>query len=559
VTTARKIPVRLISLLLFIFFFSGFSSLIYQIVWQRVLSLYYGVGAISITLIISVYMFGLGIGALFGGLLAEKIKNKMTLYFAVELLIGCFGLISLPLLGFLGRHTAGSSYLISAVYMLAFLSLPTLLMGITLPLLTKIFNPLIHNFLRTVSLLYFINTIGAAIGTVFSSYVLISLFGLDIAVYFAVVVNFILAALIFLARYLPTGRKEKQYLPQSQDGRDVILGRMAYLLVFITGFLAIGYEIVWLRVVGVLVKASPYAFSSVLSVYLFGIAIGSFGMGRYLRREKAISRRNLFFLLQFLIGTCVMVTFAGYYYLTKYTALGLFTQLSFSFPVHPPLVIPSVPTRYWLGGILYYLYCFYCLADVFFWPMIFVFVPTILMGASFPLISSLALSQINREGKTVGTVYFFNIAGNVLGGVLTGFVLLACLGTETTLLIFSSVGIFLGLFVTRFAARGLPGIAKLALVIVLLTANAAFFPKKGRLYEIIHASPGKDYDVYLQEGVDGIIVTYQHQEKVKNYINGLGHGGRPSPWFNYETIKAASFAQKAKNVLVIGFGEQLPK
>jgi len=62
------------------------------------------------------------------------------------------------------------------------------------------------------------------------------------------------------------------------------------------------------------------------------------------------------------------------------------------------------------------------------------------MGASFPLISLLALSRHNQEGKTIGTVYFFNIAGNVLGGIVTGFVLLAYLGTEATLLIFSTIG-----------------------------------------------------------------------------------------------------------------------
>ena len=96
-----------LSLLAGIFFFSGFASLLYQVVWQRLLTVHYGVGSVSITLIVSVYMFGLGLGSLIGGFLAEKAENKITLYFWVEFLLGCFGLISLPLLNLLGNYTAG--------------------------------------------------------------------------------------------------------------------------------------------------------------------------------------------------------------------------------------------------------------------------------------------------------------------------------------------------------------------------------------------------------------------------------------------------------------------
>lgn len=545
--TERKTPVRLTSLLALIFFFSGFASLIYEVVWQRLLTLYYGVGAISTTLIVSVYMLGLGVGALFGGFLAERVRDKITLYFVVELLIGFFGLVSLPFLDFLGRHTAGSSYLVSAPYMFLFLCLPTMLMGITLPLLTKIFNRLIQNFLNTVSFLYFINTIGAAVGTIFASYVIISFFGLDSGIYFAVAINFILAALIFLARYFPIGQQDKEFLPELEEERNDIFGNIAYPLVFITGFLAIGYEIVWFRVIGVLVKDSPYAFSTTLSVYLLGIALGSLAMNKYLRRQKTIGRSSLFFSLQFLIGICVLVIFIGYFYLTKYTFLDKFTIMSSGTSPHPifisfPLSIKGVLTT------LYYLF------DVFLWPMIFVFVPTILMGASFPLIASLALSQRNKEGKTVANVYFFNITGNVLGGILTGFLLLPHLGTEVTLLVFSSVGIFLGLFVKRFAGRQLATIWRIGLVLILLVVNVTFFPKAGQLYPIMLPSHGKEFAIYLEEGADATVVTYQYQDEVWNYINGQSHGGRPGYRYYYDTIEAASFAPRIRNVLIIGYG-----
>jgi spermidine synthase len=128
---------KLTLLIGFIFFFSGFASLIYQVVWQRLLTLHYGVGSIAITLIVSVYMFGLGVGALIGGYLAERIRQKVLLYFIVEAALGIFGIGSLSFLDVLGRYTAGTSYILSLLGIVLFLSLPTLLMGITLPLLTK--------------------------------------------------------------------------------------------------------------------------------------------------------------------------------------------------------------------------------------------------------------------------------------------------------------------------------------------------------------------------------------------------------------------------------------
>src|SRR3569833_2887551 len=87
-----------LTILIFIFFASGFSSLAYQVAWQRILTLYYSIENISTTLIVSVYMLGLGLGAIIGGKLAERIKNKILFYFVIELLIGCFGFISIPFL-----------------------------------------------------------------------------------------------------------------------------------------------------------------------------------------------------------------------------------------------------------------------------------------------------------------------------------------------------------------------------------------------------------------------------------------------------------------------------
>ena len=274
-----------------IFFFSGFSSLIYQIVWQRLLTLYYGVGAVSIVLIVSVYMLGLGIGALWGGHLAEKVKAPVRLYFWIELILGLFGLGSLSFITFLGRSTAGSPYMVVFILEFLFLCVPTFFMGMTLPLLVKAFNRWTEDFFISVSSLYFINTLGAAVGALVASYVIISLFGLDVGIYTAAFLNFFLAGAI----YELNGRLPKATLSDRSKEEGVILGPIVYFLVLITGFLAIGYEIIWYRVIGILIKDSPYAFSSILSVYLLGIALGSFGTKSTCIANPIIAGMSFFF------------------------------------------------------------------------------------------------------------------------------------------------------------------------------------------------------------------------------------------------------------------------
>jgi len=551
VTTSDPFHGRIASFLAFIFFFSGFASLMYQIAWQRLLTLYYGVGTISITLIVSVYMFGLGVGALIGGALAERIHDKLRLYFLVQLLLAVFGFVSLPFLDFLGRLTAGSNYVISLWYMGSFLILPTTLMGMTLPLVTKIFMRFAKDLLSTVSYLYFLNSVGAACGALFASYVFISFFGLHAAVYCAAAIDIVLAVLILRVHFLPMPEAHYQYalhLVHPHADHDTVLGRLAYPVVLITGFLAIGYEIVWLRVVGVLVKASPYAFSTVLAVYLVGIGVGSFGVARLWPRQTVVGKRNLFFLLQFLIGLYVATTFIGYYYLTTFTPLGGITRASFSTLLHPPFIVPSVVS---LGQ---FLSDTFVIIDVFFWPFVFAFVPTVLMGASFPLIAHLSQVETHEEGKTVGRVYFFNIVGNVLGGILTGFILLPIMGTAPTLLVFSAVGVLFGLFVTRMAGRPLKIRWRVGTAVTLLVLIVALFPKGDRLYETMHDSPGEGFTTFIEEGRDGVVVTQQKQDTIYNYINGLGHGGRPGYGFYYEAIEGLSFARQVENVLIIGFG-----
>lgn len=89
---------------------------------------------------------------------------------------------------------------------------------------------------------------------------------------------------------------------------------------------------------------------------------------------------------------------------------------------------------------------------------------------------------------------------------------------------------------------------------MLITGALLLFPRKGELYEVMHASAGKDLDFVIAEGVDGTVVTYYRNERVRNFINGVARGGRPIYSFYYETIEAMSRSPNLKTALVIGYG-----
>jgi spermidine synthase len=536
------------SVLGLVFFCSGLASLIFQVAWERLLTIYYGVGPIAITLIVSVYMLGLGLGSLLSGYLADVTQRRVAVYLAIETCLGAFGLISLPYMDFLGRYTAGSSYWVASLCIFLFLCIPTLGMGMTLPLIVKIFNQSARDFLDTVAYLYFINTLGAAVGALIASYILISFLGLDWAIYVAAGIDFLLAGIILAwARHAPpVEAATPEAVPRSQP-LETGLRKNAYFLVLITGFLAIGYEISWFRVLEVLVKASPYAFSSVLGVYLTGIAFGSYGISRYLKKDPIIDRRSLFFLLQALIGAYVLISVGGYYYLTRDTGFGKLTEASTVAQVHPAFILPHGFSRHELAKLIPTL-------DIFFWPALFVLVPSLLMGAGFPLIAHLALEEPNREGRTVGQIYFFNTVGNVLGGVLTGFLFLPILGTEVTLLGLSLLAVGLALFVERFPTRAIPLKWRATASAVTVVTALVLFPGRGQLYAVMHPPEVQGWDCNFDEGIDGIVMTYQKGEAMRMYINGLGHGFRPGHAYYTEVIEAISFARKIEQVLIIGFG-----
>ena len=406
------------------------------------------------------------------------------------------------------------------------------------------------DFVGSVGRLYFVNTLGASCGALLTGVVLISLLGLDGCIVFAAMVDLTLAAVVLRAR--PAKVPEPADVNNRAAAAPAGLRRLAYPLVFVAGFMAIGTRS-WYRVIGVLVKDSPYAFASVLAVYLLGVALGSRAIHRYIARRPETSRTDAFFTLQFLIGATVLLTFIGYYHLSAAPGISSLVRTSFLAELHPSIsVFLRSPGLHSIEDI-------YLLLDVFLWSAVFMLVPTILMGASFPLIASVALSRRGGEGEAVGSTYFFGVLGNVLGGLVTGLVLLPVIGSEATVMLLGVVGLLFGL-VPRVPAATVRASMLLSLrwrliaVAALVALAGLAFPRAGALYRAMHVPPFSPSRVYVREGRDAVVVTYDDGDRVRNFINGQSHGYRPGPVFLAEAFAALSHAAAPRRVLVIGFG-----
>ena len=193
-------PQKMLSNLAGIFFISGLSALIYQVCWQRLLFTGFGVDLTSITVIVSVFMAGLGIGAFFGGRIADKYPQNIILIFClIELGIGCFGLLSHQLILNLQDMLIHANLVMTALGSFILLLFPTFLMGTTLPLLTSFFNQHIQNIGDSIGQLYFYNTLGAAFGALATGFILFNQFTLSHTINIAAMLNLAISFLVFIA------------------------------------------------------------------------------------------------------------------------------------------------------------------------------------------------------------------------------------------------------------------------------------------------------------------------------------------------------------------------
>ena len=421
-----------------LFFLSGATGLIYQLLWVRVLYQTFGSTIQSITTVVAAYMGGLGLGAWLLGRIGDRHPKPAALYGWLEVAIGVFGVIS-PLVLMLAHKLyvgiAGTVELPALVsvalrFGLAALVLliPTTLMGGTLPILTRAFMGDDRARLRAaLGGLYGLNTLGAVVGTGLAGFFLIEALGIRTSLWITAAINVALGiAGIYMARPLPVEAAPPEPAPVTRAARDP-LHITALVLLAVTAFASLLNEIAWTRVLVMIVGGSTYAFTLILLVFLLGIGLGSaFFVGRHAPpRETAASAA----LAQGITTAGAALLFVFFNVLPIYI-IAVF-QVQFF----------EATTRLLLMGI--------AVGAV-------VLIPAIGMGMTFPLLTDLVAPPGAARGADVGRAYALNTLGSILGAVLTGFVLVVVLGTEWTLrvgLLLSGLG---AMALAFLAARGVP-------------------------------------------------------------------------------------------------------
>lgn len=178
-----------------IFLVSGFAALLYQIVWQRALFAIYGINIEAVTVVVTAFMVGLGVGSLAGGALSRHPRwPALVLFAGIELGIGAFGLGSLPLFRWVGARTLQASATTTAVVTFLVVLVPTLLMGATLPVLTAHLVRRSRNVGRSLGRLYFFNTLGSALASLAAVLVLMGALGQQGTVTLAAALNLMVGA-----------------------------------------------------------------------------------------------------------------------------------------------------------------------------------------------------------------------------------------------------------------------------------------------------------------------------------------------------------------------------
>ena len=191
------------SLLIFVgllFFASGFAALLYQIAWQRTLFGWFGVDLDSVSTIVSIFMLGLGVGAIVGGWLADRFAHRRIQVFSfIEFTIGLFGLFSLEIIDYVGVSFVANSLIQIVILTFVMILVPTCAMGATLPVLVTELVERTQNVGLSTGSLYFINTLGASAGAFAAGFVLLPIAGLDVLVLTAAALNLSISVVAYIA------------------------------------------------------------------------------------------------------------------------------------------------------------------------------------------------------------------------------------------------------------------------------------------------------------------------------------------------------------------------
>ena len=415
------------ALILICFFLSGIAGLVYEVLWVRLFANVIGSAPLAVASVLTVFMAGLALGSYIASRKVDRIKARgdlLRLYGLLECGIAAYGLLMPllihyiePLYILLYGHLFTNfwlynlcSFLVCCVLLLP----PVLMMGATLPLLSRFFVIQLDNLGQRVGILYGVNTIGAAVGVLMAGFLMIEQLGMWGTILCVASIN--LAVGLFCILFGKTKIQDqanqvgniRKSAPQAQSTPAEIQSasdvHLALAIFFLSGFCAMAYQVIWTRLLGLLIAPTTYSFSLVVGTFIIGLSLGNVLFGRMADRV-----RSLLPLLAF-----TQIAAAGF----ALAASQFFGDSQFFFAK----LLYTLQGSFGKVMFVQFLVIFFIL----FWPTLF-------LGATFPIVNKMYATTLSRLGRSIGRAYAVNTLGAVLGSFAAGFILIPFLGKESSL------------------------------------------------------------------------------------------------------------------------------
>ena len=403
-----------------LFFLSGATALVYELVWQRLLNLVFGVSTLSVSATLAAFMGGLALGGLLFGRRADRAARPLGLYAALEAGIGLTSLLVPP--GFaalaavypalharVGFGAWGGACLRFGMAMVV-LAVPATLIGGTVPVMARLCRRPGRTLPASFGLLYAVNTLGAVAGAGLTGFVLLRWMGMRDTLWLAAALN------LFVAALAAVGSRSACEIPESEAEPHAKPRGFAPVLTLacaaVTGAAGTGLEVVWMRILGILTSNSAHGFALMLSVLLLGLALGSFLQAWAAPRPGDGWRRLA--LCQWLLAGFVLAT------------LPYFT--------HSPDWLARCSASGTVSGLF--------LGELAL-TVALLFVPSVCMGMTLPLLVCAAFGG-RHFGRRVGRLYAVNAFAGVVGPFAAGFVLVPAFGIKAALGVGAALAVAVG-------------------------------------------------------------------------------------------------------------------
>ena len=507
-----------------IFCLSGFSALVYEVLWTKHLSLAFGTTMTAVSIVAATFMAGLAIGGYLLGRFADQDDNLLKIYALLEVGIAVFALLFPPtlavisalhvwLLKALPNHDIFNHFLqlgLSGILLIP----PTVCMGGTFPVMCRLFARSKSG--GQIGRLYAINTLGAASGAFLCGYYLIPELGMSLTNLAAVGLNLLAAVVSWIfSKTASQDAPEKGVAPSVPSQVSISIKKRPILTATaLIGFLTLAYEILWTRVFMLFLGNTSYAFSMMLSSFLISIAIGGALYARLVKPQ--LNERKLFVRLTFVMGLSILCTVPFY------------DQLASAFQWAHDFALDNWSLLTFLSGLIVFLVI--CL-------------PIVISGALLPAAIAILDPGERRTGEGVGRIVLCNTIGAVLGSLVTAFLLIPNLGSQTSFMALAVVNLVLSTILAliyytpspmRYARIALVSAAGLSLAYLAPDWNQGLMNSGVYIYAARYREAGgidmvldQERIIEVIEGLDTTVAIHESLDGQHRFftVNGKTDGG----------------------------------